>query len=614
LPADPDVRAAATRWVEARDAFYHTAGPIPVSRADREILADLKDRYRGERIFVLGNGPSLNDTPLHLLGDEFTFGVNRVYLLFDRIRWRPTFYTTVDWRVTADCAPEINLLTGMQIFFPERFRGILRDGDDVTWYWNGPSLDPAQRSFATDASLGIRGAGSVTGAAIQLAFHMGFDPIYLLGCDVSYSIPETVIQEGPDQFGNGVGLFLTSTQDDDANHFDPRYFGAGRKWHDPNVKRMIEGFQQCRDGADRVGRRILNATVGGQLEVFERVPVRSLFSRKGPARRVNPDPAPVAAQGLPVAEREHVAAPLLVQALLDRDQPGLVLDIGAGTGKSLGAFAAAGWEVRAFEPDPMTHDELVDVLPPGWPVFVDPRALGCVEHAAPIFRSPFGGGSLVPRTARVEPSATVTVTTPDVALTTLRGRKPDVVLISASGWELEILRAYPFDLARPDAVVVDVDDLFTPRLGYRGRDLAKELESHDYEVFALEHRRTGPNEATQAVCGVLESEAGLTHLIALPPGLASLEAIERCRRAVLMARLEMSSTAALRSGGKAHMSLPADVHVLRRELEAVHASASWRLGHGIVLTAKRTVRPLRRLAAAARRHVRHSLTRDGAAS
>jgi FkbM family methyltransferase len=465
-----------------------------------------------------------------------------------------------------------------------------------------------QRRFATDASLGIRGAGSVTGAAIQLAFHLGFDPIYLVGCDVSYSIPDTVIQEGPDRFGNGVGLFLTSTRDDDANHFDPRYFGAGRRWHDPNVKRMIEGFQQCRDGAEQAGRRILNATVGGQLEVFERVSFRSLFSRK-PVAKPRTDAKPGAQQGLPIQGRSHVAPAVLLVALLDPERPGLVLDIGAGSGAALAPFAAAGWEVRAFEPDPATHDELAATIPPLWPVFLDPRALGCVDGEAGLFRSPSRGGSLVPRSDAAVAIATARVATPQVAVAPLMGRKPDVVFISADGWEHEILRAYPFDACRPEALVVDVNDQYTPRFGFRGTDLAKLLEYHGYEVVALEHRRTGPDEATQAVCRVDERQGELTHLIALPQGLASVESIECFRRGVLAARREATATAALQSRGVANEGSSGEAAVLRAKLDALHASASWRLGHGVVVTAKRIVRPTRRLAAETRRRV---TTRFGA--
>ena len=76
-------------------------------------------------------------------------------------------------------------LQGMHLFYSERFRGLLRDGDNVTWYWNDRHRLPTEKVFGSDASLEIPDAGSVTGAAIELAFHLGFDPIYLIGCNVT---------------------------------------------------------------------------------------------------------------------------------------------------------------------------------------------------------------------------------------------------------------------------------------------------------------------------------------------------------------------------------------------------------------------------------------------
>ena len=278
-------------WGMAREDFCTKYGVPPISEADVQRLRELKGSYAGRRIFVVGNGPSINKMPLHLLKNEFTFGVNRIYLLFDRIRWKPSFYTANDWRVVPDIADEISALSGMTFFFDQRFRGLLREGSDVYWYEHRGAprgSTPLGRGFSSDLTTGARGAGSVVGTAVQIAFYLGFDPIYLVGCDLGYTVPATVIQEGEDKFGTGVKLQLTSTKDDDPNHFDPRYFGMGKRWHDPNVKRMIEGHIQCRRAIDAAGRRIFNATLGGQLEVYERVDFLSLFD----SARNEPAPSP----------------------------------------------------------------------------------------------------------------------------------------------------------------------------------------------------------------------------------------------------------------------------------------------------------------------------------
>ncbi|MEL7474404.1 MAG: hypothetical protein AAGK04_13885, partial [Planctomycetota bacterium] len=150
-------REAYVAWGQARERFIAQHGNIHPPQADLDRLAQLKNKHRGERIFILGNGPSLNRTPLHQLKDEYTFATNRIHLLYDRIDWRPSFYTTVDFRVAPDCRDEINALPELALpdqdttyFFPERFRGLLREGPDVHWYWHGEpregwhSVDPRE--------------------------------------------------------------------------------------------------------------------------------------------------------------------------------------------------------------------------------------------------------------------------------------------------------------------------------------------------------------------------------------------------------------------------------------------------------------------------------------
>ena len=207
---------------------------------------------------------------------QHVWGSNRCYLLFDRIEWRPSFYVSIDRRVTPDIAEEIDrwvaTLARTTFFFPLRFRRqeILRSAPSVYWY-DDAQPEPARGpefTFSTDAVERVYSAPTVTLAQMQLAVFLGFNPIYLIGCDTSYVVPKTVVRDPTD------GAKLTSTADDDPNHFDPRYFGTGAAWHDPKPERMIEGYQRAKMVCDRIGVRVYNATVGGQLEVFERIDYR----------------------------------------------------------------------------------------------------------------------------------------------------------------------------------------------------------------------------------------------------------------------------------------------------------------------------------------------------
>lgn len=49
------------------------------------------------RHWIIANGSSLNRTPLDLLKDEITWGMNRIHLHYDKTSWRPTYYLMVDY-------------------------------------------------------------------------------------------------------------------------------------------------------------------------------------------------------------------------------------------------------------------------------------------------------------------------------------------------------------------------------------------------------------------------------------------------------------------------------------------------------------------------------------
>lgn len=259
------------QWVNQRREIYRQFGPVLPPPAERSRLEGLRNKYYGQSIFIAGNGPSLNKVDFDVLEDYYCFGVNKIYLMFDKVDWRPDFYTSIDWRVTPDCHEEINKLSGMTFFFAYRFHGMLREGQDVFWY---EALSPGRllsEKFERDATKGLRGGGSTLSAALQLAFFLGFRRMFLIGVDSSFVIPDSALQSGGERFGTGVQINLESTEDD-PNHFDPRYFGKGAKWHDPNLDEQRRGFRSAHRAIHMLGGELYNSTIGGKLESVPRMP------------------------------------------------------------------------------------------------------------------------------------------------------------------------------------------------------------------------------------------------------------------------------------------------------------------------------------------------------
>lgn len=216
-------------------------------------LRALQNAYRGRRCFIIANGPSIADMDLTVLRNELTFGLNRGYLLFDRIGAPTTFLVAVNRHVIEQFAPEM-LATQSLKFFTWQLRSLLPEGGD-------PLLVRSSQGprFCRDvAREGVWEGATVTYVAMQLAYYMGFDEVVLIGVDHSFT-------------STGPPHQLVTSESADPNHFDPRYFGPGVKWQLPDLQTSEIAYRLARGAFEDAGRRIVDATVGGRLTVFPKV-------------------------------------------------------------------------------------------------------------------------------------------------------------------------------------------------------------------------------------------------------------------------------------------------------------------------------------------------------
>ena len=240
----------------------------------------LHNRHLGQTAVIIGNGPSLNQTDLGLLAGQVTFGVNSIFLADDRLPEPLTYYVVEDQAVFRENTAEIKAYQAGTKIFPSDYRHYFSD-DEVTantaffrmnagFYGRGTG-NYCHPRFSTDVSQRVFCGQSVTIANLQLAFWMGIQRVVLIGMDFSYSIPSDAERRGD----------VIVSQSDDPNHFDPRYFGAGKTWHDPKLDRVLVNYRLAGEIYRAAGREIVNATVGGRLEVFPRLDLRSALA--GPA-------------------------------------------------------------------------------------------------------------------------------------------------------------------------------------------------------------------------------------------------------------------------------------------------------------------------------------------
>jgi hypothetical protein len=229
-------------------------------------LESLRGCYRGRRCFVMGNGPSLLKCDLNQLASEITVVSNAHYLIWDQLTYVPTFLAVEDRLVAEDRADELRGLTGITRIFPFDLRPLLGPGDETKLYLNFPRDYRRSPRFSRDLTKRCYWGGTVSFMNLQLAAYLGCNPIILIGFDHSYVVPSKEIQNN-----------VIQSQAKDVNHIHPDYFGPGYRWHDPNIARMEAAYRCARQELEKSGVRVLNATAGGQLEVFERATFDSVI-------------------------------------------------------------------------------------------------------------------------------------------------------------------------------------------------------------------------------------------------------------------------------------------------------------------------------------------------
>ena len=259
-PAPVWEAAHTTYYALQRARQWPSATFHPWRQASVRQLTALKDRHQGERCFIIGNGPSLQQTDLTCLKDEYTFGMNRIYLLFPKLGFTTSYYLSINSLVIEQCAQDIRSLP-IPKFLSWRSHRLIEPTPDTVFLhstYTGPK-------FAADARGRLWEGATVTYVAMQLAFHMGFETAILIGVDHNFST-------------KGKPNATVVSQGDDPDHFHAAYFGKGFRWQLPDLDTSDRSYTMAREAYRQAGRRILDATIGGKLTVFPKVPYDSLFS------------------------------------------------------------------------------------------------------------------------------------------------------------------------------------------------------------------------------------------------------------------------------------------------------------------------------------------------
>ncbi|WP_375202104.1 FkbM family methyltransferase [Hyphococcus sp.] len=252
IAAEEDAPAGVQTYVVGPTRWGFKQSWLKPELARSDALMELLGANRkSDTCVIVGNGPSLNHVNMDDLKNADVFITN--YAFLNKKLAAIAQYLCVTNYLVAEQEPEsFNLLADKIKFTP---------------YWLSHCLLPAKSTcyirsvghaeFGDDFRKNISWRSTVSFFAMQIAYALGYRKVLLTGFDHSYVQPEST--EGD----------LIDQDEDDPNHFDPRYF-KGKVWQAADTDNMEAMYRLAKAAFEKDGREIVNCTVGGHLEIFRR--------------------------------------------------------------------------------------------------------------------------------------------------------------------------------------------------------------------------------------------------------------------------------------------------------------------------------------------------------
>lgn len=224
----------------------------------RKKMKEYHNKFVNEKAVILCNGPSLLDVDFSLLENVYTFGLNKINLLFDKNNFRPSSVTAVNPHVIQQNKEFYNE-TEIPLFLSRVSKNEISNKKATFLHPSG------HRVFSKNPDISVYEGHTVTFVAMQLAFYFGFKQVALVGCDHNFQTKgkpnETVVS----------GQI-------DVNHFDKNYFAGGVKWDLPDLFESEVSYHMAKQVFEEEGRKIFNCTSGGKLEIYERMKLKDFIN------------------------------------------------------------------------------------------------------------------------------------------------------------------------------------------------------------------------------------------------------------------------------------------------------------------------------------------------
>ncbi|MEM0926966.1 MAG: 6-hydroxymethylpterin diphosphokinase MptE-like protein [Planctomycetota bacterium] len=251
--------AVATRIIDYLQRHQHP-GLHEWSKVHRPRLSAFHNRHRGEDCFIIGNGPSLNRMDLPRLNRFSLFGMNKIHLLFERQPLELSYHVCVNPFVIEQSLDAFRGLGCPSFLAFQNCPAEIQRGEEFQLIYSAG----APVCFRETILEPLNEGWTVTFVALQIAYFMGFQRVFLVGVDHNFQ-------------STGKPNEVQTLETEDENHFDRRYF-AGQQWQLPDLEGSELAYRMAKFFFERDGRRVFDATVGGKLQVFPKIPIDDAFA------------------------------------------------------------------------------------------------------------------------------------------------------------------------------------------------------------------------------------------------------------------------------------------------------------------------------------------------
>lgn len=271
----------AVDWVLPPNIFrlltYYRPSALRFALAHNDVLRankTLLNRHRGERCFVLCNGPSVKQQDIRPLKNEVVFSVTNGYLHPDYIEVRPRYHC-VPQLTYGKMTPELAVawfkemhehLLGAELFLDQQEWSLVREHGlfplrEVRYVSMGRNYFPRSSTRIENLSGLLPRVQTVPILTIMIALYMGFREIYLLGTDHDWFVKKEYQYFFEPGLLRGMDLGVRPDGTLETTLWDEL----------PAVRKVWAQYRAVKQLARANGVTIYNATHGGMLDEFERV-------------------------------------------------------------------------------------------------------------------------------------------------------------------------------------------------------------------------------------------------------------------------------------------------------------------------------------------------------